>query len=225
MGRWIVSNCSSTLCFEDLPPEVKQGSVSVIRCYLPLKQEASASTDPSRASARETWWICPCTTEHRVPSGAVCTPFQKGVDTTIAYTWLSLRVPLNMPSELAWPETLAYLPMRVFVIAKHLYEWNNRETEGQEKTRGMKRRINKVKEGMNSVEQHLHARGASAARPRIHSPGSLSSRAQTTSNPSNALLTMAALSRKNAVSSWATRSQYATGQRGMHSLPKPIQAC
>ena len=129
MGIWIVSNCSPTLRIQDLPREVQQGSELIIRCYLPLKHEPSASTATTTSSARETWWICDCTTEHPELSAASCGTIQKAVGKPIAYTWLpQVRVPPGMPTDLPWPAALAYLPFTVFEVVKHMYEWHNKES-------------------------------------------------------------------------------------------------
>ena len=196
MGTWIISNCSSSLRFEHLPLRVRQGTVFVVRCYLPLKQTDSAPVRAARSSEQETWWLCDCNKEHPELSKTPFGPFRGNMVRSIACLWVpQVRVPQTFPQTIPWPDALRSLPFRVFQLARRLYEWNT--SDGN---RGKRRRINLVREQMDVLAHDFRAHGVPAVHPRVESRGSLSNGAQTrrqtvaTCGSLHALVTMNTLS-------------------------------
>ena len=173
MGLWLVANCSPTLRVEHLPEEVRQDAQSIIRCYLPLNQNATLSSDHDKASDRETWWICPTVVAYQVRPGDLSTNFAIDSHSGLAYAWLTVEVPDNMDPFLSWSDILHYLPITVFMVAKQLKEWSHLDYKNKT-TRHKRHRLATVTNGMDLVQQQLQTRSPAAVHPRLHSP-SLSS--------------------------------------------------
>ena len=218
MGLWLVANCSSTLRVEHLPEEVQQDAQSIIKCYLPLSQNATLSSDHDKTSDRETWWICPTVVTYQVRPGYLCTNFAMDSHSGLAYTWLTVEVPDDMDPLLSWSDILHYLPITVFIVAKQLYEWSHLEYE-EKTTRNKRRRLGKVTNGMHLLQQQFESRSLAAVRPRVHSPTSSSSLLLAPSNTWHPLLslvpvseTMAAFLMDNSSSRyhWRTWAEFIT---------------